>query len=122
LLGKCLREPETSYGQNIAGEEYLREHLLNIRDLKPGMSHVSIKVKVASVSEPKHVMSGKGVEHEILELEVEDETGSMEMDLWNEKIIPLNAGDILQIENGFVTSFKGVWRINVGKYGEVAKV
>jgi len=95
---------------------------LNIRDLKPGMSRVSMKVKVASVSEPKHVTSGKGVEHEILELEVEDETGSMAMDLWNEKIIPLNARDILQIENGFVTSFKGVWRVNVGKYGEVTKV
>jgi len=95
---------------------------LNVRDLKPGMSRVSIKVKVASVSGPKHVTSGKGVEHEILELEVEDETGSMAMDLWNEKIIPVNAGDVLQIENGFVTSFNGVWRINVGKYGEVTKV
>ena len=95
---------------------------MNIRDLKPGMSRVSMKVKVASVSEPKRVTSGKGVEHEILELEVEDETGSMAMDLWNEKIIPVNAGDILQIGNGFVTSFKGVWRINVGKNGEVTKV
>ena len=95
---------------------------MNIRDLKPGMSRVSMKVKVASVSEPKHVTSGKGVQHEILELEVEDDAGSMAMDLWNEKIIPVNAGDVLQIENGFVTSFKGVWRINVGKYGDVAKV
>ncbi len=86
------------------------------------MSHVNIKVKVVIVSELKHVTSGKGVEHEILELGVEDETGSMAMDLWNEKIIPLKVGDVLQIENGFVTSFKGVWRMNVGKYGEVTKV
>lgn len=122
LFSKCLREPGTSYGQNIASEECLREYLLNIRDLKPGMSRVNIKVKVVSVSELKHVTSGKGVEHEILELGVEDETGSMAMDLWNEKIIPLKVGDVLQIENGFVTSFKGVWRMNVGKYGEVTKV
>ncbi|MCK5592631.1 hypothetical protein KAI31_00865 [Candidatus Bathyarchaeota archaeon] len=122
MFSKCLRESETSYEQNIASVEYLREDLLNIRDLQPGMSRLSIKVKVTSVSEPKHVTSGKGVEHEILELEVEDETGSMAMNLWNEKIIPLKVGDILQIENGFVTSFKGVRRINVGKYGEVTKV
>ena len=95
---------------------------MNIRDLKPGMRRVNVRVKVVSVSEPKHVTSGKGVEHELLELEVEDETGSMAMDLWNEKIIPLNSGDILQIENCFITSFKGIWRINVGKYGEVTKV
>lgn len=86
------------------------------------MSRLSIKVKVVSVSEPKHVTSSKGVEHEILELGVEDETGSMAMDLWNEKIIPLKVGEVLQIEDGFVTSFKGVRRINVGKYGEVTKV
>ena len=86
------------------------------------MRRVNVRVKVVSVSEPKHVTSGKGVEHELLELEVEDETGSMAMDLWNEKIISLEVGDLLQIENGFITSFKGVWRINVGKSGAVTKI
>jgi len=95
--------------------------LLNVRDLKPGMSSVKIKVRVSEISEPKHVITGKGVEHEILEVEVEDETGAITLVLWDEKIIPLKVGDILQIENGFVTSFKGKWRINVGKYGEVSK-
>jgi len=28
----------------------------------------------------------------------------------------------LQIENGFVSSFKGNWRINVGKYGKIVKI
>jgi len=95
---------------------------LNIRDLKPGMNNVNIKVKVLSISEPKQVTTGTGIEHEILEAKVEDETGSIVLVLWDEKIIPLKVGDSLQIENGFVTSFKGEWRINVGKYGEVAKV
>ena len=31
-------------------------------------------------------------------------------------------GDIVEIRNGFVTSFKGVWRVNVGKYGEITKI
>ncbi len=95
---------------------------MNIRDLKPGMNNVNIKVKVLSISEPKQVTTGTGIEHEILEAKVEDETGSIVLVLWDEKIIPLKVGDSLQIENGFVTSFKGEWRINVGKYGEVAKV
>jgi len=86
------------------------------------MNNVNIKVKVLSISEPKQVTTGTGIEHEILEAKVEDETGSIVLVLWDEKIIPLKVGDSLQIENGFVTSFKGEWRINVGKYGEVAKV
>jgi replication factor A1 len=95
--------------------------LLNIRDLKPGMSSVNIKVRVSEISEPKKIVTGKGIEHEILEVEVKDETGAMTLVLWDEKVIPLNVGDVLQIENGFVTSFKGEWRINVGKYGGIAK-
>ena len=95
---------------------------MNIRDLKPGMNHVSMKVRVLNISEAKHVTTGKGVEHEILELEVGDETGSIALVLWDEKILSVKVGDILRVENGFVTSFKGEWRINVGKFGEVVKI
>ena len=86
------------------------------------MNHVNIRVRVLSISEPKQITTGTGIEHEILEAKVEDETGSTALVLWDEKIISIKVGDDLQIENGFVTSFKGEWRINVGKYGEVAKV
>ncbi|KPV64745.1 MAG: single-stranded DNA-binding protein [Candidatus Bathyarchaeota archaeon BA1] len=95
---------------------------MNINDLKPGMNHVSMRVRVLSISEPKQITTSLGVEHEILEVEVGDETGSIALVLWDEKIIPIKVGDTLQIENGFVTSFKGEWRVNVGRYGEVARV
>jgi len=95
---------------------------LNIRDLKPGMSSVNIRVTVSEILKPKQIITGKGVEHEILEAKVEDETGAITLVLWNEKILPLKVGDVLQIGNGFMTSFKGDWKINVGKYGEITKV
>jgi replication factor A1 len=96
--------------------------MLKICDLKPGMSSVKIKVTVVETSEPKQIITSKGVEHEILEAKVKDETGSIMLILWDEKVLPLKAGDVLQIGNGFVTSFKGEWKINVGKYGEITKV
>jgi len=95
---------------------------LNIHDLKPGMSSVNIKVTVSEILKPKQIITGKGIEHEILEAKVKDETGVTTLVLWDEKVLPLKVGDILQIENGFVTSFKGEWRINVGKYGKIAKL
>jgi len=96
---------------------------LNILDLKPGMSHVNITVKVLNLSNSKQVVKSAGVEHEILELEVGDKSGSIRLVLWDEKVIRnLEIGDKVQVENGFVTSFKGIWRINVGRYGEAKKV
>jgi len=44
---------------------------LNIRDLKPGMSSVNIRVTVSKILKPKQIITGKGVEHEILEAKVE---------------------------------------------------
>ena len=95
---------------------------MNISDLKPGMDHVNLKAEVLSISKPKQIITGTGVEHNILEMEVKDETGSIALILWDERILPLKVGDNLQIENGFVSSFKGKWRINVGKYGDTKKI
>ena len=95
---------------------------MDIRDLKPGMGSVNVKVTVSEILKPKQVMSGKGVGHEILEVKVKDETGSIMLVLWDDKVLPLKVGDVLQIGNGFVSSFKGEWRINVGKYGEITKL
>jgi len=97
--------------------------LLNVHDLKPGMSHVNISLKVLNISESKQLVTSAGVDHEILELEAGDKSGSIKLVLWDEKIIPyLKKGDTVKIENGFVTSFKGAWRINVGRYGAITKV
>ncbi len=87
------------------------------------MSNVNITVTVLSISEARRTVTSAGVNHEILEFQVSDENGSIRLVLWDEKIIPnLKKGDKVKIENGFVTSFKGIWRINVGRYGEVKKV
>ena len=86
------------------------------------MSNVNVKLKVLDVSEPDQIITGKGVEHKILELEAGDDTGTMKIVLWDDKVIPLKVGDIVQVENGFVSSFKGEWRINVGKYSEITRI
>src|SRR3972149_604798 len=96
---------------------------LKVLDLKPGMSHVNISVKVLNTAESKQAVTSAGVDHEILELEVGDKSGSIKLVLWDEKIIGgLKKGDAVKIENGCVTSFKGPWRINVGRYGTITKI
>lgn len=96
---------------------------MNVHDLKPGMDHVNLTVKVLNIPNSKKMVTSAGVDHEILELEVNDDSGSVKLVLWDDKILSnLKENDVVRIENGFVTSFKGVWRINVGRYGTVAKL
>jgi replication factor A1 len=96
---------------------------LNVADLKPGMKQVDLTLKVLSVSDSEQVVTSARVDHRILELEAGDKSGSIKLVLWDERILPdLKKDDNVRIENGFVTSFKGVWRVNVGRYGAITKV
>jgi replication factor A1 len=95
---------------------------MEVRDLKPGMSRVSMTVKVLENPEETQTITSGGVDHKILELEVGDESGSIKLVLWDERILSnLRAGDLIRVENGFVTSLRGVWRVNVGRYGTLAR-
>jgi len=85
------------------------------------MSDVDVRLTVLSVSGTKQIITGSGIEHEIVEADVEDETGKIKLVLWDDRVISLKVGDVVQVRNGFVSSFKGEWRINVGKSGEVKK-
>lgn len=86
------------------------------------MSHVSVKVRVTSTAAVQRITTGGGLQRDVQQLKVDDESGSITLVLWDDKIEPLKPGDLLQIKNGYVTSFKGDWRINIGKSGEMTKV
>lgn len=94
---------------------------MKVADLKPGMSRVNLKVKVLKVSEPRVVKTRYGVAR-VADATVEDETGRVEMSLWNEQIDQVSPGDVISIENGYTTQFKGRVQVNVGKYGRIVKV
>ncbi len=68
------------------------------------MSGVDIDVEVVDVGEARKVVS-RGIERDILEVNVKDETGTMMLVMWDDKIIDnLKAGDGAKIKNGFVSS------------------
>jgi replication factor A1 len=46
-----------------------------------------------------------------------DETGTIKLTLWNDQIEMVNVNDIIRIENGYITSFRGEIQLNVGKFG-----
>ncbi|MDH5634202.1 MAG: OB-fold nucleic acid binding domain-containing protein [Candidatus Bathyarchaeota archaeon] len=94
---------------------------MKIRDLIPGMRRVNINVEVVDVSEPKEVTSRR-IKRSIVEAKVKDETGMITLVLWDDKIIhDLKAGEKLQVRNGFVSSFKGDMRVNIGEYAEIER-
>ncbi len=98
---------------------------LQLSELRPGMEHLTFRVKVTKKVGVRKVKTYSGVEHSILEGEISDGVSSISFAVWNEKIDSFNnieAGDNVEITDCFVTSFKGILQVNVGRNSEARKI
>jgi replication factor A1 len=93
---------------------------LKIKDLRNGMKRVSVEAKVTEKSDTREVTSRfKNETYKVANAVIADETGTIKLTLWNEQIDQVNVDDVVKVENGYITSFKGEIQLNVGKYGKL---
>lgn len=96
---------------------------MKLSELRPGMEGVELVVKIVSLNEPREVTTYSGLTHNIVDGVVEDETGTMELTVWNEKIedvVAVEIGSVVELSNCFITSFKGVLSVNIGRDSEIS--
>lgn len=84
-----------------------------VKDLKPGMSNVDIKVRVLEASPPKTIQTKKG-ERTISEAVVGDETGRVKLTLWGRAAGTIKEGDAIEIKGGWTTAYRGEVQLNIG--------
>ncbi len=97
---------------------------MKLNELRPGMEGVNLRVMVLRLDEPRKVVTNYGITHVLVEGVVEDETGSMDLTIWNEQIENLEeieAGCVVDLKNCFITSFQGILSVNVGRDSEILK-
>jgi len=97
---------------------------MKLKELRPGMEKVDLRVKVLRLDEPRQVTSNSGITHTLVEGEVEDETGRMSLTVWNELIEQLTGveeGSTVDLKGCFITSFKGVLSVNIGRDSKIIR-
>jgi len=93
-----------------------------VKDLTPRSNKANVLVKVMGVGEPKEIPNRLGGEAKrVAEARVGDETGTIILSLWQDQIGSVKEGDVLSIENGYVSLVRGHMHFNVGKYGKMTK-
>jgi replication factor A1 len=92
---------------------------MKISELKPGMKKVEVAAKVLSISEPREVTTRAGEQSRVAEAMVTDDSGTVKLTLWNEQIDQVKVDNTVNVENGYVTSFRGETQLNVGRYGKL---
>ncbi len=93
---------------------------MKIKELRDKMRNVTIEGKVMEKSDAHEVLSRfKDETYKVASAIIGDETGTIKMPLWNEQIDKVNVDNMVKVENGYVSSFRGEIQLNVGKFGKL---
>ncbi|GAG02252.1 unnamed protein product, partial [marine sediment metagenome] len=77
-----------------------------IKDLEVRQGDVDIVVEVVEKGEIREFQKF-GKTGRVCNAKIKDETGEMNLTLWNEQIDQVNAGDKVHVTNGYVNEFQG---------------
>jgi len=109
-----------SFMRNLAQEA--KSNHYQIKDLRVGMKRINVKARVLEVSQPRVVATRFGLYANVTNVLITDETGTIQLPLWNKQIDEISAGDLIQIEKANVVVFRGVRQLKVGRSGKVSVI
>jgi len=91
---------------------------VKIGDLKAGMRDIVIKGKVVGKLPVKNVNTINGPA-KVAKVIIEDESGIILLNLWNEDIEKVHIGDYLSIKKAYVIKYRGQLQLNVSRRGKI---
>ena len=95
---------------------------MKLNELRPGMENLELRIELLSIGEPREVETYSGLKHTIVECEIKDNTTTMGLTVWNDTIEELKKvepGEKVILTNCFITSFKGVLSVNIGRESKI---
>lgn len=94
---------------------------MNIKELTPRMGNVELVAEVADLSEVRE-FNKFGKQGRVATARLKDETGEIELSLWNEQIDQFGKGDIIKVVNGYVKEYQGEMQLTTGMRGSIELV
>jgi replication factor A1 len=88
-----------------------------VRDLRHGMKKVNVEATVQETEEPRMVHTQFGTSVMMSNASITDETGKIKLCLWDTQVNSVEPGDVIQIKNASVATFKGERQLRLGKNG-----
>ncbi|MBI2549731.1 DNA-binding protein [Candidatus Woesearchaeota archaeon] len=94
---------------------------MNIKELAPRMGNVELTAEVAEVGEVRE-FNKFGKSGRVATARLKDETGEIELSLWNEQIDQIGKGDTIRVVNGYVKEYQGEMQLTTGMKGSIEVV
>lgn len=94
----------------------------HIQDLRCGMKRISLKARVLNVPKAALVFTRFGEYARVTNAVIADETGTIKLCLWNERINTVSVDSVVEIQNARVIKFRGENQLTLGKNGRLSVI
>ncbi len=91
---------------------------MQIKDLNATSKGVNLTANILKIEPPRTVNTQDG-QKTVTEALLGDNTGTVKLSLWDSQISQVKVGDQAKIKNGYISSYKGELKLNIGKYGQL---
>lgn len=95
--------------------------MAKINELNIGQGNVEVEGILKEFGEPR-TFNKFGRELTVVNVDLEDDSGTIKLSLWNEDASRFKAGDKIKIINGYVSEFQGEPQLTSGKFGSIEKL
>jgi replication factor A1 len=89
-----------------------------IKDLEVRQGNVDVVAEVIEVGEARE-FTKFGRTGKVATAKIKDDTGEVNLSLWNEQVDMVKPGDKIHITNGYVNEFQGELQLTTGKFGKL---
>ena len=93
-----------------------------IGDLKCGMKRINLKARVLEIPTPRSVITRFGNFATVTNASIADETGVIQLPLWNKQVDAVSVGDLIRVENAHVAAFRGERQLRVSRSGQLSVI
>jgi hypothetical protein len=93
--------------------------IIPIEDLKPHNKNIHVNFQVIEKISEKKINKGPNTTHNVANFKVADETGIVQLAVWNEEINEIDIGQNYVLNDGIVNVFRNQVQLTPGKNGEI---
>ncbi len=106
--------------KQVSRQNQVSPHSTSIQDLRHGMKKVNLEAEVLETQIPQLIHTQYGNNVMLANVVISDDTGKVKLCLWGEQSKSAVVGDIVQIKNAVVRTFKGERQVSLGRTGTIS--
>jgi len=91
---------------------------MQVKDLEVRKAVDNIELEVVSTEDPRDWSNARG-SGRVMNLKVKDDTGEVNMTLWNQDVDKVKKGDKIIVENGWCGEYQGEKQLSTGRFGKL---